>query len=103
MMQEGNQNIEMLSEYMFMYLSVHPHVTFTFYQRDQAKRKLKAILFLEKEMQQVELSRAVDTVFIGGGTPGLLKPDELARLCSLINELGLKESPEWTSNWHRMR
>ena len=37
-----------------------------------------------------------DTVFIGGGTPGLLKPEELDTLCTLIKELGLKKGSEWT-------
>ena len=37
-----------------------------------------------------------DTVFIGGGTPGLLKPEELDTLCMLIKELGLKKGAEWT-------
>ena len=98
MMQEGNQKHRNA-------LGVYVHVPFcsstcdfcAFYQERPSKKKIESyFISLEKEMQQVELSRAVDTVFIGGGTPGLLKPDELARLCSLINELGLKESPEWT-------
>ena len=98
MMQEGNQKHRNA-------LGVYVHVPFcsstcdfcAFYQERPSKKKIESyFISLEKEIQQVELSRAVDTVFIGGGTPGLLKPDELASLCSLINELGLKESLEWT-------
>ena len=42
------------------------------------------------------MTRSIDTVFIGGGTPGILKPDELSRLCGLIEGLGLQDDAEWT-------
>ena len=47
-------------------------------------------------MMHTNLGFPVDTVFIGGGTPGILRPDELDRLCDLINGLGLKKEVEWT-------
>ena len=47
-------------------------------------------------MMHANLGFPVDTVFIGGGTPGILRPDELDRLCDLINGLGLKKEVEWT-------
>ena len=47
-------------------------------------------------MQKANINKKADTVFIGGGTPGILRSDELFRLCELINGLGLKENVEWT-------
>ena len=47
-------------------------------------------------MQRANINKKVDTVFIGGGTPGILRSDELMKLCELINGLGIKENAEWT-------
>ena len=39
---------------------------------------------LERELAALERPRAVDTIFIGGGTPTQLTPDELDRLLTLV-------------------
>ncbi len=38
----------------------------------------------------------IDTVFIGGGTPGLLTAKDLNRLCSILNQHMLSAPKEWT-------
>ena len=40
--------------------------------------------------------RTIRSVFIGGGTPGLLKVEEMKRLCSLVRQTGLASGCEWT-------
>ena len=98
MMQEGNQKYNHT-------LGVYVHVPFcsstcdfcAFYQERPSKKKIESyFLGLECEMMHANLGFPVDTVFIGGGTPGILRPDELDRLCDLINGLGLKKEVEWT-------
>ena len=41
---------------------------------------------MEVELQQLERTREVDTLFFGGGTPTHLEPDKLARLLELARE-----------------
>ena len=98
MMQEGNQKHNHT-------LGIYIHVPFcsstcdfcAFYQERPSKKKIESyFLGVEREMNGTKLSRPIDTVFIGGGTPGLLQPDELSRLCGLIEGLGLQEDAEWT-------
>ena len=98
MMQEGNQKHNHT-------LGIYIHVPFcsstcdfcAFYQERPSKKKIESyFLGVEREMNGTKLNRPIDTVFIGGGTPGLLKPDELSRLCRLIEGLGLQEDAEWT-------
>jgi oxygen-independent coproporphyrinogen-3 oxidase len=40
--------------------------------------------------------RAVDTVYLGGGTPSLLSPDAVARLLDAIRRIGLRDGAEVT-------
>ena len=98
MMQEGNQKD-------FYTLGLYVHVPFcsstcdfcAFYQERPSKKKIEGyFLGLKKELESLFLDRPVDTVFIGGGTPGLLKADELDLLCGLILDRGLREGVEWT-------
>ena len=97
-MNEGNQ------KYLNTF-GVYVHVPFcsstcdfcAFYQERPSKKKFETyFLSLEREMQRANINKKVDTVFIGGGTPGILRSDELMKLCELINGLGIKENAEWT-------
>ena len=98
MMQEGNQKHNHT-------LGIYIHVPFcsstcdfcAFYQERPSKKKIESYFIgIEREMNDANLTRSIDTVFIGGGTPGILKPDELVRLCELIKGLGLQKGAEWT-------
>ena len=98
MMQEGNQKHNQS-------LGLYVHVPFcsstcdfcAFYQERPSKKKIESyFLALSREMKQSKLTRLVDTVFIGGGTPGLLQPNELLELCKLIQGMGLASGVEWT-------
>ena len=98
MMQEGNQKHNHT-------LGIYIHVPFcsstcdflAFYQERPSKKKIESYFIgIEREMNDANLTRSIDTVFIGGGTPGILKPDELSRLCELIKGLGLQKGAEWT-------
>ena len=40
--------------------------------------------------------RSVETIFIGGGTPGVLSPDELSELCEIVGEKSGDEVKEWS-------
>ena len=97
-MQEGNQKHPST-------LGMYVHVPFcsstcdfcAFYQERPSKKRIKSyFLSLKDEMLGHVQGVPFDTVFIGGGTPGLLKPEELDTLCTLIKELGLKKGVEWT-------
>lgn len=86
-------------------LGVYCHVPFcastcdfcAFYQEKPKRGDLDRYLdTMELEFAQLPRDRAVDTVFWGGGTPGLLAAKDLERLgCSLLDRLG--QAPrEWT-------
>ena len=51
---------------------------------------------LQKEWKQANLAQPVDTVFVGGGTPAILQPDQMERLCEFIKGMGMEEKVEWT-------
>jgi oxygen-independent coproporphyrinogen-3 oxidase len=98
MMQEGNQKHNQS-------LGLYVHVPFcsstcdfcAFYQERPSKKKIESyFLALRQEMKQSKLERLVDTVFIGGGTPGLLQAEELRELCQLIQDVGVCSEAEWT-------
>jgi len=40
--------------------------------------------------------RSVETIFIGGGTPGVLSSDELSELCEIVREKSGDEVKEWS-------
>ena len=69
----------------------------SFYQkvprRDEIKRYLNG---MELELKSRPLTRCVDTVFWGGGTPGLLTAKDLQRLgCAMLEKL-TRPPIEWT-------
>lgn len=86
-------------------LGVYVHVPFcastcdfcAFYQTtptaDGVKRFLDGI---EREADLVEWARPVDTVFWGGGTPGLLAPRDLARLAASVRARCGGAPVEWS-------
>jgi oxygen-independent coproporphyrinogen-3 oxidase len=69
----------------------------SFYQkvprRDEIKRYLNG---MELELKSHPLTRCVDTVFWGGGTPGLLTAKDLQRLGSAMLEKITRPPIEWT-------
>ena len=98
MMQEGNQKHSHT-------LGLYVHVPFcsstcdfcAFYQERPSKKKIESyFLALNQEMKGFQVDGLVDTVFIGGGTPGLLQAEELRNLCDSIERFGLASGVEWT-------
>ena len=66
---------------------------------DTADRQEQFVERIEEELRLVSerIEGSVRTVFIGGGTPTLLRPDLLARLLqSIATHLPLDPDPEWT-------
>lgn len=86
-------------------LGVYVHVPFcattcdycAFYQvrpeRDDFVRYQRAI---ETEFALLPAPLAADTVFWGGGTPGLLPPDRLADLCAIVRKNLCTAPREWS-------
>lgn len=86
-------------------LGLYAHVPFcsttcdfcAFYQERPSKKRIEEFfLGLEYELERFPGDRTFSTVFIGGGTPGLLSSTQLERLCGLINQAGLGYRCEWT-------
>lgn len=69
-----------------------------FYQvRPDAEKIAEFFEGIRLEIGLVEWGKPVGTVFWGGGTPGLLSPDQLRRLGSLVRTIkGVREAAEWT-------
>lgn len=69
-----------------------------FYQvRPDAEKIAEFFEGIRREIGLVEWSKPIGTVFWGGGTPGLLSPDQLRRLGSLVRTIkGVCEAAEWT-------
>ena len=68
-----------------------------FYQEKPSKKKIDSYFSgLEMELSRFPPDRSVSTIFIGGGTPGLLQPDDLERLCQLVNTSDLEKDYEWS-------
>ena len=97
-MQEGNQKHRSS-------LGMYVHVPFcsstcdfcAFYQERPSKKRIESyFLALKQEMLGYMKGSSFDTVFIGGGTPGLLRPEELDELCTLIKSMSLNDGAEWT-------
>ena len=86
-------------------LGIYFHVPFcssicdfcSFYQkvprRDEIKRYLNG---MKLELKSRSLNRFVDTVFWGGGTPGLLMVQDLELLGRLMLEKLTRQPVEWT-------
>lgn len=87
-------------------LGLYVHVPFcastcdfcAFYQVKPDAGKIKEYLTgIQQEIDVVAWSRPVGTVFWGGGTPGLLSPDQLRRLGEQIGTIeGVSTASEWT-------
>ena len=86
-------------------LGLYLHVPFcatscdfcAFYQvqsdRDGIRRYLDA---MRSEAAEISIERGIDTCFWGGGTPGLLRAEDLGRLCDIVVERFGRPKTEWT-------
>ena len=86
-------------------LGLYVHVPFcsttcdfcAFYQERPSKKGFEEyFLALEKDFQAHLPDRPFSTVFIGGGTPGILSDGQIDQLCALIHANGLVDGCEWT-------
>lgn len=86
-------------------LGLYVHVPFcattcdfcAFYQTAPSAAGIAAYLDgIEKEMALVPTPRPVNTVFWGGGTPGLLSPPNLRRLGAAVRSYAGDDISEWT-------
>ncbi len=86
-------------------LGMYLHVPFcsstcdfcAFYQEKPSKNGRNSyFLGLEKEISKFPGDRDFQTIFVGGGTPGLLTPQEISKLGSLVKGAGLSKNFEWT-------
>jgi oxygen-independent coproporphyrinogen-3 oxidase len=86
-------------------LGIYIHVPFcsttcdfcAFYQEKPSKIGIESYFRgLRDEFDRFSPNREISTVFIGGGTPGLLKADELKELCSLFSSHDLSPDVEWS-------
>ncbi|MEC8044296.1 MAG: radical SAM family heme chaperone HemW [Verrucomicrobiota bacterium] len=68
-----------------------------FYQKKPSKKeKERYFLALKEEISSISADRLVSSVFVGGGTPGLLSERELINLGELIRTHRLAEGCEWS-------
>ena len=86
-------------------LGLYVHVPFcsttcdfcAFYQERPSKKGFEEYFFaLERDFNAHRDSRNFSTVFIGGGTPGLLSAEQIKKLCKLIRGAELKTKCEWS-------
>lgn len=63
------------------------------YQEKWVSQYLKA---LEMEIQQVYQGESLKTIYVGGGTPSALNPNQLEQLFQLINAFSKQENYEFT-------
>ena len=86
-------------------LGLYVHVPFcsttcdfcAFYQERPSKKGFEQYFFaLEKDFLAHPGNRDFSTVFIGGGTPGLLPASQIDKLCNLIRGSGLSANCEWS-------
>jgi len=86
-------------------LGLYVHVPFcsttcdfcAFYQERPSKNAFDAFfLGLRSEFDRFPSDRSFSTVFVGGGTPGLLSSDQLEDLCRIIQNSGLSDDCEWS-------
>lgn len=68
-----------------------------FYQEAPRRQDLDRYLAaIERELAHAKVSQPFDTVFWGGGTPGLLPARDLERLAKAVHRVGVVEGAEWT-------
>jgi len=86
-------------------LGIYIHVPFcsttcdfcAFYQEKPSKNGIESYFRgLKDEFDRFLPNREVSTIFIGGGTPGLLKAEQLDELCSLVSSHDLSPDVEWS-------
>ena len=86
-------------------LGIYIHVPFCsttcdfciFYQEKPSKIGIESYFRgLRDEFDRFSPNRDVSTIFIGGGTPGLLKAEQLKELCSLVSTFDLLPEAEWS-------
>ena len=86
-------------------LGLYVHVPFcsttcdfcAFYQERPSKKGFEEFfLGLRREIERFPGDRLFSTVFIGGGTPGLLSSPQLEELCRIMRDAGLMDGCEWT-------
>lgn len=86
-------------------LGLYVHVPFcastcdfcAFYQTRPTAEKIHEYLRgIADEARLIDWPAAPTTVFWGGGTPGLLSPDDLRRLGAIIHAHGADQAREWT-------
>ena len=89
----------------YLALGLYVHVPFcsttcdfcAFYQEKPSKNGIESyFLGLRDEFDRFSPNRDVSTIFIGGGTPGLLKAEQLKELCTLISTFDLLPDTEWS-------
>jgi len=94
-----------LNRRKYLALGIYIHVPFcsttcdfcAFYQEKPSKNGIESYFRgLRDEFDRFSPNREVSTLFIGGGTPGLLKADQLNELCSLVSSHGLSPDVEWS-------
>lgn len=86
-------------------LGLYVHVPFcatacdfcAFYQVQSDREGIRRYLDgMQDEAEAISLNQGIDTCFWGGGTPGLLKAEDLDRLCDVvINRFG-RPKTEWS-------
>ena len=81
-----------------MFHFVLPHVTFGAFYQERPSKKGFNLFFnaLQREIDHFSPDYSFSTIFIGGGTPGLLDSSQILRLGELINRQNLKENLEWS-------
>ncbi len=86
-------------------LGMYVHVPFcsttcdfcAFYQEKPSKNRIESFFRgLRNEFKRFPPDRPISTVFIGGGTPGLLKPEQLNELCHLVSSFDRLTDVEWS-------
>ena len=86
-------------------LGIYIHVPFcsttcdfcAFYQEKPSKNGIESYFRgLREEFVRFSPNREISTVFIGGGTPGLLKAEQLDELSSLVSSFDLSPDVEWS-------
>jgi len=93
-------------------LGLYVHVPFcsttcdfcAFYQERPSKKGFEQyFLALEKDFLAHLPEQKFSTVFIGGGTPGLLSALQIKELGKLIKQFGVYPIVNGLWRWHRMR
>jgi oxygen-independent coproporphyrinogen-3 oxidase len=55
------------------------------YQTELAERYVQAVIVDLQTTRADELSRSVDTIYFGGGTPSMLSSDQIERILAVVH------------------